>query len=84
MSIAKRVLEHSELHGSLVMPNGVNGVFSTLNIEGKEPVSFITFADGSELALGRKVVTNMYFSDANETPPEKLKQMVKEFFLPIK
>lgn len=79
MSIAKRVLEHSELHGSLIMPNGVNGIFSTLNIEGKEPVSYITFADGSELALGRKVVSDMFFSDEGETPDEKLKEMLKDF-----
>lgn len=79
MSIAKRVLELSELHGSLIMPNGVNGVFSTLNIEGKDPVSFITFADGSELALGRKVVADMFFSDEGETPDEKIKEMLEDF-----
>jgi len=75
MSIAKNVLESIENNdGNLVLPKGISGVIHSYHSEeGKVMGNFISFKDGSELALGLGIkASRASYSDAGEVPDERL------------
>ena len=75
MSIAKSVFELIEKNnGNLILPKGVSGAFHTYHSKERGVTgSYISFKDGSELALGKKIkVFNSSYSDAGEIMEERL------------